>query len=778
MKNKVERNHAISSKNGYPQFILVFWFILLLAFFSAGNMKAQCGGKSLVITKTDASCKGSSNGTATVTMAGGVPGFTYSWSKGGISVTTSTTSTITNLTAGTYTVLVQDEQVPTPCQLLTTVTITEPPAVAVAAVSTPALCKGESNGTASATVNGGVGGYSYLWFPSGNTTSSITGLTMGVYTVTVSDGNGCTSTTAIAVTEPPALTGSAGVRLNVSCYGGNNGEATVSGSGGTKPYTFNWSNGATGDTARSLVAGCYTITVTDAMGCSKQLFGAAAPCITQPPVLEVTFMATQVICNGGNDGSVTVAGNGGTYPHTYSWNTGQVTPTLINLLVGTYTCTVTDANACFKTAMVTITQPPVLVITSVPVVYPSCGKNNGTATANVSGGAPPYLYSWFGTAGTATGQIGTGFGKGNDTVRVTDSYGCIAQKINLVFDDSCHLVWPGDANRDLVADNNDMLAIGIGYGSTYSIRPNATINWTGQAAWDWSNALNNGTNYKHIDCNGDAKIDYKDTSAIIQNYGLTHALKLVQPEYINGLPDLTFKIPNDTTLSGSTIKVPIMLGTSTNQATGVYGLAFSITYDPKIVDTTKLSLSLNGSWLGTNGTDLIYITKNFGKMGRMDVGITRIDHQNVSGFGKIGDLNIYMRDDISGKIASTLYKKLMLQAVQVKAISKDESIIQLNAGKDSIIVKQDVTTGLNKYSISNGIKVYPNPASGSFTVDVNSGDVKEMKLVNIIGETVWQKNNTTESRIMVDTQTLSGGTYYLAIITSQERIVKQVNIVK
>lgn len=262
-----------------------------------------------------------------------------------------------------------------------------------------------------------------------------------------------------------------------------------------------------------------------------------------------------------------------------------------------------------------------------------------------------------------------------------------------------------------------------------AVRPNPTINWNGQPAADWGTALSNGKDYKNVDCNGDGTVNGNDTTAIVQNYGLTHALKLAEPAYLSILPDLTFNIPDDTTLSGSNIKVPLILGTSTNQATGVYGLAFSITYDPKIVDTAKISLSLKNSWLGTDGVDMIHITKNFGKMGRMDVGITRIDHQNVSGFGKIGELDIYMRDDISGKIASTLYKKLMLQAVQIRAISKDESIIQLNAGKDSVIVEQGITTSINKYNKSKVVTVYPNPASDKFIIDLSMTNVKEIRLL-------------------------------------------------
>ena len=129
------------------------------------------------------------------------------------------------------------------------------------------------------------------------------------------------------------------------------------------------------------------------------------------------------------------------------------------------------------------------------------------------------------------------------------------------------------------------------------------------------------------------------------------------------------------------------------------------------------------------------------------------------------------------KAATTIYKTLTLEATQIKAISNDETLIPLNSVQASVVVENASPLGVNKFSNKTNVTVYPNPASGSFTVNVNA-EVQEMKMTNIVGETVWSQNNTTGNKVVVDTQSLAAGTYYLSITTSQDRVVKQVNVIK
>src|SRR5581483_6627002 len=143
-------------------------------------------------------------------------------------------------------------------------TITQPPALTVTmTTNSNVTCNGGNNGSATASPNGGSAPYTYVWSNGGSSATENT-LAAGTYTVTIMDAHGCTGTGSVTITQPTAIVASASSATNVTCYGGNNGTATVSPSGGTAPYTYNWSNGGTSATDNNLTAGTYTVTVKDA----------------------------------------------------------------------------------------------------------------------------------------------------------------------------------------------------------------------------------------------------------------------------------------------------------------------------------------------------------------------------------------------------------------------------------------------------------------------------------------------------------------------------------
>src|SRR6476660_2909985 len=209
---------------------------------------------------------------------------------------------------------------------------------------------------------------------------------VGTYTVTVTDAGGCTAQATVVITEPAAaLTASITAQTNVLCFGGATGSATAAGANGTAPYTYSWNTTPvqTTATATNLIAGTYTVTVTDAGGCTAQ----ATVVITEPAAaLTASITAqTNVLCFGGATGSATAAGANGTAPYTYSWNTTpvQTTATATNLIAGTYTVTVTDAGGCTAQATVVITEPAAALTASITAqTNVLCfGGANGTATA-------------------------------------------------------------------------------------------------------------------------------------------------------------------------------------------------------------------------------------------------------------------------------------------------------------------------------------------------------------------------------------------------------------
>jgi hypothetical protein len=250
-------------------------------------------------SQTNVSCNGGTNGSATVSVSGGTPSYTYSWSPSG-----GTAATATGLSAGIYTVTVTDANA---CTATQSFTITEPTALSLTPSSqTNIACNGGSNGAATVNVaTGGAGGYTYNWTPgnpTGDGTPSVTGLSAGTWTCTVTDANSCTASVNFTITQPTALVASAGSQTNVSCNGGTNGSATVSVSGGTPSYTYAWSpSGGTAATATGLSAGTYTVTVTDANACTAtQSFT-----ITEPTVIDDTVTE--------NSGVLTANQSGATY---------------------------------------------------------------------------------------------------------------------------------------------------------------------------------------------------------------------------------------------------------------------------------------------------------------------------------------------------------------------------------------------------------------------------------------------------------------------------------
>jgi hypothetical protein len=294
---------------------------------------------------TDVTCGGGSNGSATVSVGGGTPGYSFLWTPSG-----QTTLTATSLAAGTYTVTVTDAH---GCTITSTATITQPAVLTNnAQIINNVLCNGGNNGSAHVTPGGGTGPYTYLWTCNGQTTQTATNLAVGTCTVSVTDSHGCVAISSVSITEPAVLTASALVTSEVSCNGYNDGCASVTAVGGTIPYTYEWSTGS----SCSLIAGSYTVTVTDVNGCSA----TSSVTITQPTALTTTSSHTNASCFSCPDGTATANPSGGTGPYTYSWSTApiQTSPTATGLLPGTYACCITDAHDCSTcTNSETVTSP-------------------------------------------------------------------------------------------------------------------------------------------------------------------------------------------------------------------------------------------------------------------------------------------------------------------------------------------------------------------------------------------------------------------------------------
>jgi gliding motility-associated-like protein len=359
-------------------------------------------------------CYGGSDGVAVTVATGGIPPYSYQWNT----TPTVLDSTLSGISAGTYTCVATDQN---GCNAAVTVTLTDPPPVVLTTTSTDVSCSGGSDGTATANVSGNAPPYTFSW-SNGQTTQTATGLSAGTYTVLVSDNLGCDTTSIILINEPLPLTITYSLQ-NVSCFGGNDGQASIQVSGGTSPYSYSWSSGGSNATESNLSAGTYSVTVTDNNNCSI----SQNITINEPQPLTVSITNTGMVsCNGANDGFAVATANGGTSPYTFVWNS---IPTAINdsaysLGPGTYSVMVIDSNNCTASTNVVITQPALLYSSAYVVSRPLCyGDANGVVAAAAYGGTAPYSYSW-NTSPAQTNATATGLAAGSYEVVITDNNGC------------------------------------------------------------------------------------------------------------------------------------------------------------------------------------------------------------------------------------------------------------------------------------------------------------------------------------------------------------------
>ncbi|HIA07250.1 MAG TPA: hypothetical protein EYN71_11235, partial [Flavobacteriales bacterium] len=381
------------------------------------NISDLGGGTGTITTDNDASCFGTCDGQASISLVGGSTPFTYAWDD----PSTQTTATATGLCVGTYNVSVTDA---VGCLVTGMATIAEPGAIILGVSGIDATCFGICDGSATTTVSGGTTPYTYAWNTSPvQVTSNATGLCAGNYSVTVTDANACDTIETVAINEPLEIVVTT-TTITSTC-GQANGSATASVTNGTTPYTYIWSNAppSTSVAATGLLAGSYTLTVTDVNGCTG--IGTAAVSDTTGPLASIIDSA-DVSCPGGNDGSLEVFVNDGSPPYTYSWNDplSQTTTIATGLVEGTYVVTIIDVTGCTTTASSTIMAAPLLVASVSTSTDPSCNTVcDGSATVTISGGTAPYTILWD-DPGTQTTATAIGLCDGSYTGTVTDANGC------------------------------------------------------------------------------------------------------------------------------------------------------------------------------------------------------------------------------------------------------------------------------------------------------------------------------------------------------------------
>ncbi|MCP4120334.1 MAG: hypothetical protein GY751_01125, partial [Bacteroidetes bacterium] len=380
---------------------------------------------------TNVSCDGNTGGSASVTVSGGTPPYLYSW-KDASNSEIGTNSIVNDLLAGSYFIEITDAN---NCKKTQSVEIITSGQLDLSINKSDALCFGGNGGSASVEAEGGFPPYTYLWDdPSSQTNANAINLKAGLYSVTVSGQNGCTNSISVLINEPPTL----GLILNSTveiCEVADNGTANVIAYGGTPDYTFAWNDplNQVSDSISGLTAGIYTVTVTDANGCTLS-DSVEVELAFEPFWLEV--YPTNVTCNGENNGSVSVTVIGGQFPpFQYAWNDPEMQTSSVatDLMAGTYIVTVTDLLGCTFPAEAIIYEPP--QIGFVPLSEDASCSQNADGKAGIEtiwGGTPPYTYLWD-DPDAQTDSVATGLAPGTYSLEITDVLGCKANTSIEVF---------------------------------------------------------------------------------------------------------------------------------------------------------------------------------------------------------------------------------------------------------------------------------------------------------------------------------------------------------
>lgn len=360
------------------------------------------------------SCTDVNDGAVEVSALGGFPPYTYSLNDS----LASSINRFENLPPDDYTILVIDNT--GNCADTLTFSIDAPPPVQVFFNTIEPNCFEEANGAVTAIPTGGVGNFTNLgWSNNLGNDFTLTNLAAGTYTITIEDNNGCQLIDTATIEQPDNLIIQPS-HSPVTCFGANDGTASVKITGGTPNYQLNWTdpNNQTGTSAVGLNPGPVEVIVTDSRGCQK----FTSVIITEPSPVNATLTVEPISCATANDGVIIAETEGGVAPYEYAWSNGQSNPIAFNLEPGIQFVTITDNQGCESIFSATIATPfPFVAITN--TFSSLCDSLTGAAQVSVIGGSIPYSYQW-NDSNNQTSAIAENLPAGAYDVTVTDANNC------------------------------------------------------------------------------------------------------------------------------------------------------------------------------------------------------------------------------------------------------------------------------------------------------------------------------------------------------------------
>lgn len=425
-------------------------------------------------------------------------------------------------------------------------------------------------------------------------------------------------------------------------------------------------------------------------------------------------------------------------------------------------------------------------------------SNDGKASLRlfVDGTIMPYTVQWEKNGQVTSGQASdlVALDPGLYRVTVTDLTGVSARGVfnfPKLADSEC--VWPGDADNNNAVNHFDLLYMGLGFGKTGPVRGSLGTAWTGHDGADWAQATpNRAVNFKNFDADGDGKITLNDTAAIAKNWG-----QVIRPIYDNpeAAPftggDPTDAAPlfvqSDTLAEGQSATLTVALGTAAQPMTDVYGVAFSLDYDPKVLKEGRTHFAPTASWLGAPN-ELLVIQRDFHEKGRMDIAITRRDGQAIpAGFGALGSLYIVIEDDIFALkggldepewvVVDTL-KPTIFTVSRVRSINAAEQERSTSPRTTTVQIRQKFVGTRQPGDLSHLLQISPNPVSDALKITVPGEQIEQIEVVSAAGASLKRVAGLGAQSGLLQTSDLPNGTYFLKILTANGFAARQFAVLR
>ena len=587
---------------------------------------------------------------------------------------------------------------------------------------------------------------------------------------------------------------------------------------GTEPYTYQWSPAIPGaqNEVFDLSAGLYTVTVTDA----NNNIDTKSFEVLQGGEIELEVWNIRDACGPGTWGSWL----GGVYVIINGELSGEYN---VNLIGGppaggaiinsmyrqtaymaaqpaTYNLSVVDENGVehFYPYPITVTQPDTPLDA---VVYPMdttvCAGDSVFIECISSHEYLSYDWSFYGigaecdtcssTMGLVLVDADSFAGYGSYSVSISTNLGCEHfYNGNIQIDDACDPVWPGDTDTNTVVNNFDLLNIGLAFDATGTTRTNATLDWVAQESEDWTLSNPNGSNYKHSDTDGNGVVDANDTLGITLNWGEEHNfaggppnnLMPVYPPAAASVITMPFYVEPDTFIEGETLALSVILGEMGAEAENVYGIAFSLEFDPAVIVPGSIYLDFNDSWIGTINDDMISVQKAFHSDGRLDVCLTRTDQTTVTGFGQMAELFITIEDDIlfhsgnSSGLVAVADGETAFNITNVLVLNNSGEQLDVITSETTSVI-EDVSNVTENINETKRVRIYPNPAKDHLLITTQDLMIENLELYSLDGVLLKSIRPATE-RYVLDVTGLNDGIYMIRVHTAEGVVNRRIGVLR